>query len=120
MLKHLHLLFIAVLVVSFIARVVLAEFKPEVLTRKWLKIAPHLIAGLVLVSGFALVFQGNWLSAEYAWIVAKLLVLIAYIGLGILAIRESGNKRWLAFAGALFCLYYISKVALTKQAFFFF
>ncbi|NOV28417.1 SirB2 family protein [Methylomonas sp. ZR1] len=120
MLKHIHLLFVAVLVVSFIGRVVLAELKPALLEQKWLKIGPHIIASLVLLTGFSLVFQGGWLSAEFAWIVAKLLMLIVYIGLGIVAIRQSGRSRWLAFGGALICLYYISKVAVTKQVFFFF
>ncbi|AMK75866.1 putative membrane protein SirB2 [Methylomonas methanica] len=120
MLKHIHLLFVAVLVISFIGRVALAELKPALLEQKWLKISPHIIASLVLLTGFALVFQGNWLSSEFAWIVAKLLVLVVYVGLGVLAIRQSGRTRWLAFSGALFCLYYIAKVAVSKQVFFFF
>jgi uncharacterized membrane protein SirB2 len=111
---------VAVLVISFIARVALAELKPALLEQKWLKISPHVIASLVLLTGFALVLQGSWFSSEFAWIVAKLLVLVLYIGLGILAIRKSGRTRWLAFGGALFCLYYISKVDITKQVFFFF
>jgi len=120
MLKHIHLLFVAILVVAFIGRVLLAEFKPELLAQKWLKITPHVLASLVLLTGFVLVFQGNWLAGDYGWIIAKLLILSVYIGLGVVAIRQQGQKRWLAFAGALFCLFYIAKVAVAKQAFFFF
>lgn len=120
MLKHIHLLFVAILAVVFIGRVLLAEFKPELLAQKWLKIAPHALASLVLLTGFALVFQGNWFEGNYAWIIAKLLILPVYIGLGVVAIGQQGQKRWLAFAGALVCLFYIAKVAIAKQVFFFF
>lgn len=120
MLKHLHLLFVAVLAVSFVGRVWLAEYKPEILARKWMKIGPHVIAGLVLLTGLALVFQGNWFANHFGWIIAKIVVLVAFIGLGIMAIRQSGQARWMAFAGAVLCLYYIAKVAIAKEVFFFF
>lgn len=120
MLKHFHLLFAVVLVISFVGRVWLAEFKPELLRRKAIKIVPHVVAGAVLLSGLALVLQGNLLGGAYGWIVAKLLVLVAFIGLGIVAIHQPGKTRWFAFLGALLCLYYIVKVAVTKQVFFFF
>lgn len=120
MLKHIHLLFVAILVISFVGRVLLAEFKPELLAQKWVKISPHVVASILLLTGFALVFQGDWLAADYGWIVAKLLVLFVYIGLGVVTIRQQGHKRWLGFAGALMCLFYIAKVAVTKQALFFF
>jgi len=119
MLKHIHLLFVALLVVSFVGRVMLAEFRPAALSQKWLRIAPHVLDTLLLLSGLALVFQGNWLIAEYGWIVAKMLALSVFIGFGMLAMREAGTARWLAFAGALICLFYIAKVAISKQVLFF-
>ncbi|MGZ4958317.1 MAG: SirB2 family protein [Methylomonas sp.] len=119
MLKYIHLFFVAVLVVSFVGRVMLAEFKPDLLTKKWLKITPHILDSLLLVSGIGLFIQGNWLMADYCWIVAKLLALLLFIGLGMLAMHKSGVARWRAFAGALVCLLYIVNVALTKQVWFF-
>jgi uncharacterized membrane protein SirB2 len=118
--KHLHLLFVALVVITFFGRVYLAQFKPETLENKWLKIAPHALAGLLLLSGFALVIQGNWLEIGYGWIVVKLILMFAFIGLGILTLKSEGEKRWYALAGATFCLIYIVKVAFTKQIFWFF
>lgn len=119
MLKHIHLFFVAVLVVSFVGRVMLAEFKPYLLKQKWLKITPHILDSLLLLSGIALVIQGNWLMADYGWIVAKLLALLVFIGLGVLAMHKVGMLRWLAFTGAMICLLYIAKLAISKQAWFF-
>lgn len=110
---------VVLLPISFIGRVMLAEFKPEYLKQKWLKIGPHVLDTLLLLSGIALVFQGNWLSGDYAWLLAKLLVMLVYIGLGVAAMHSEGRLRWLACFGALLCLVYIVKVAVSKQVLFF-
>ncbi|BBL57781.1 SirB2 family protein [Methylomonas koyamae] len=119
MVKHLHLLLAALVAVSFIARVLAAQVKPELLQRPLLKIAPHALASLLLISGIVLVFQGGWLAGSFGWIVAKVLALPVFIGLGMVAIRQSGQQRWLAFSGAMLVLFYIAGVAVHKQAFFF-
>ncbi len=119
MLKTLHLTFILLSLISFIGRVILSEINPELLKLKAFKIAPHIINALLIGSGFVLVFQGNWLSGEYGWIIAKLLVLIAYIGLGLFVMKNQGTKKWLAFIAAMACIVYIGIVAVTKNALFF-
>jgi uncharacterized membrane protein SirB2 len=120
MIKIFHLIFILLSISSFVGRVYLAEKNPDMLEQKWIKIGPHVVNSLLLLTGFALVFQGSWLSAEYGWIVAKLIALVAYVGLGIVAIKSQGDLRWKAFAGALACFVYIAAVAVTKSAFIFF
>lgn len=119
MIKIFHLTFILLSISSFVGRVYLAEKRPEMLEQKWIKIGPHVINSLLLLTGFALVFQGSWFSAEYGWIIAKLIALVAYVGLGIVAIKSQGELRWKAFAGALACFVYIAVVAATKNAFIF-
>lgn len=120
MIKLFHMIFILLSISSFIGRVYLAEKRPEMMALKWIKIGPHIINTLLLITGFTLVFQGSWLSGEYGWIVAKLIALVAYVGLGIVAIKSQGDLRWKAFAGALACFVYIAIVAVTKQPFIFF
>ena len=89
------------------------------LKQKALKIAPHVIDTCLLLSGMALVIQGHWLSAEYGWIVAKIIALCGYIGLGVGVMHNRGSKRWLAFAGAMACFAYIGIVAVSKNPTFF-
>lgn len=120
MIKMLHLTFILLSISSFVGRVYLAEKNPAMLEQKWIKIGPHIINTLLLITGFTLVFQGSWLSGEFGWIVAKIIALLGYIGLGMVAIKSQGDLRWKAFAGALACFVYIGVVAVSKNAFLFF
>jgi uncharacterized membrane protein SirB2 len=100
----------------FVGKVVLSVIKPELIKQKLFTIVPHAISGLLILTGIVLVFQGNWLAGDYGWIVAKVLVLFGFVGLGILTIRSEGINRWLAFAGAIACFLYIGMVAVTKHA----
>lgn len=119
MIKIFHLTFILLSIFSFVGRVILSETHPAILKQKALKIAPHVIDTLLLLSGLTLIFQGGWLSMEYGWIVAKIVALLGYIGLGVVTMRNRGTVRWLAFVGAMACFVYIGIVAVTKNAFFF-
>ncbi len=117
MIKSIHMLFILLSVSSFITRIMLAEFKPALLQVKLAKIAPHVIDSILLLSGVILVFQGNWFAGEYGWILTKFLMLLIYIGFGVMAMRTTGMKRWGAFVLALACFGYILSVAITKHGF---
>ena len=119
MIKIFHLTFILLSIFSFVGRVILSETHPAILKRKVFKITHHVIDTLLLVSGISLVFQGGWLSTEYGWIIAKIVALMGYIGLGVVVMRNRGTVRWLAFVGAMACFVYIGIVAVTKNAFFF-
>jgi len=119
MIKIIHLTFILLSIFSFVGRVILSETHPAILKQKAFKIAPHVIDTLLLVSGITLVFQGGWLSTDYGWIIAKMVALLGYIGLGVVVMRNRGTVRWLAFVGAMVCFVYIGIVAVTKNAFFF-
>ncbi len=117
MLKSIHMLFILLSVGGFMTRIMLAQFKPACLQAKLGKIAPHVIDTILLLSGIALVFQGNWMAGEYGWIISKLIMLIAYIGFGVMAMRSTGIKRWIAFVLALACFGYILVIAISKHGF---
>ncbi len=117
MLKTIHIIFIFSSLISFVGRIALSQFNSSLLQTKLFKIAPHVIDTLLLLSGFMLVFHGGWLSAEYGWIVSKFIVLLCYVGLGVMAMRNRGGKRWAAFAGAILCFIYIFSIGITKQGF---
>lgn len=113
-----HIIFALSSIISFVGRVALSEFKPQLLSGKIFKIAPHVIDTVLLVSGITLVINGGWIaSGEYGWIISKFIALLIYIGLGVLVMRSTGLKRWSAFAGALLCYGYILSVAVTKHGF---
>lgn len=114
--KHIHLLFVLLTLASFVGKFILTEKQSELLNQKIFKIAPHVISSLLLLSGFILVFQGSWFSANYGWLIAKLIAVAGFIALGILTMRFEGQKRWQAFAGAIALFVYICIVATTKNA----
>ena len=81
------------------------------------KTLPHLIDTVLLGSALVLAFTLRLNPAETPWLLAKLVALVAYIGLGMLALRPrlSRVSRTLAFIAALATFGYIVSVAITKQ-----
>jgi uncharacterized membrane protein SirB2 len=112
--KMLHLLFVVLSFGSFLGRVALMQFRPEILQLKWMNIAPHVISSLLLLTGFSLAFS---YPGDHGWIAAKLIALLGYIGLGVMTFKLKDEKRWYAFGGALLLFAYIAKVAVTKSIF---
>jgi len=119
MIKMLHLLLVTISITGFIGRIILSETQSPYVKHKFVVVFPHVVNGLLLLSGFTLVFQGQWLAGEYGWIVVKILALLGYIALATVAMRQRGRNRWLAFFGAMACFTYIAIVAVTKNALFF-
>jgi uncharacterized membrane protein SirB2 len=119
MIKMLHLTLVMISITGFIGRVILSETHPRLLKHKWLVILPHVVDTLLLVSGITLVFQGQWLAGDYAWIIAKISALLGYVALAAMVMRRRGTSRWLAFLGAMACFAYIGVVAVTKNPLFF-
>ncbi len=114
-----HILFALSSFISFIGRVALLELKPALLNEKFFKVAPHVIDSFLLASGIGLVLHGDWIETDnYTWIVSKFAVLVAYVSLGVLTMRLTGVKRWIAFVSAVACYGYILTIAVNKQGFF--
>ncbi len=121
MAKHLHLTAVVLSILLFVLRFIWAQMDPTALQRKWLKIVPHIIDTVLLGSAIWLCV----LIAQYplvsGWLTFKLLGLIAYIVLGVIALKKAKTApmRWGSFVLALVVLGLTAKVALTKQPLFF-
>lgn len=121
MAKHLHLTAIALSVFLFIFRFMLSQFNSELLTRKWLKILPHVIDTCLLASALWLCFLIDQYPFVQGWLTFKVVGLVAYILMGMFALKWGRNKplRWIGFIGALTWLGLIARVAVSKQPLFF-
>jgi len=117
MIKTIHIVFIFTSFLNFVVRIVISQLNPEILNNKILKITPHIIDTILLLSGIALVIQGDWLDREYDWIESKFILLISYIIFGVVAMRLSGIMRWLSFLCAITCFGLIFNIAITKNGF---
>jgi len=89
---------------------------PERLAQRWARIVPHVVDTVLLASALWLAWQ---LGADgtRGWLAAKVVALVAYIALGIVALRKGKTRsvRLTAFVAALATFGYIVSVAVTKS-----
>jgi uncharacterized membrane protein SirB2 len=115
--KLIHISCAAVSITGFLARSFLKFTAPHYLQHRWIKISPHLIDTVLLASAVVLVIQTRQYPFVDAWVTAKLLVLLLYIGFGLLTLRFAKTRlqTTAGFVGACLSFSYIIAVALTKQ-----
>ncbi|MCC2616016.1 SirB2 family protein [Aestuariibacter halophilus] len=117
MVKHLHLTLVATSALFFIFRFFLTLQNNGLLQKKWMRVLPHVIDTLLLISAVVLCV----LIAQYplvnGWLTEKVVGLVCYILMGMWALKwaRSTPMRWIGFVGALTWLVIIAKVAVTKQ-----
>ena len=115
LLKHLHITCVILTGISFFSRGLLRFYWPSVLDQRWIRITPHLIDTLLLISAIGL--AKYWLHAQQPWLIAKIFALIGYILLGHRALNRqlAAKDSALAFAGALLIFFYMVSVAHSKS-----
>ncbi len=115
--KHIHLSAVALSVILFVVRFVWAQFNPAFLQRKWVKIAPHIIDTVLLLSAIVLCIMLSQYPFVNDWLTFKVLGVILYIAFGLLALKWGRNfaMRWVGFIGALTWIALTAQVAVTKQ-----
>ena len=85
---------------------------------KPVKILPHIIDTLLLLSVFALLFVLGFGLLKQGWLVHKTGLLLVYIVLGMIALGDkySRPKKIAAFVSAVLVFFYIVGIAVTKTA----
>lgn len=119
LLKHLHLVCIALSLSLFVFRLQLSVRNHPYLQRRWLKILPHCIDTLLLISGVTLAYQLQQAPfVNSPWLSAKLVGLVLYIVAGSFAIKRAPSARGRLGFGllALVLFAYIVAVAASKQS----
>lgn len=117
-LKQLHILCIILSLSLFVFRLQLSVRNPPRLQQRWLKILPHCIDTLLLISGVALAYQLHQTPfVNSPWLSAKLVGLVLYIVAGTFAIKRAPSARGRLGFGllALVLFAYIVAVAASKQ-----
>ena len=116
-LKHVHMTFAVLSGALFLLRGLWMLAESRHLQQRWVKVAPHVIDTLLLASAVGLAVWSSQYPGQSPWLTAKLVALVAYIGLGTVALKRGRTRqvRALAFVGALACFGYILAVAVTKN-----
>lgn len=117
--KHVHMTFAALSGVFFFVRGIWMLCDSVLLQQRWVKVAPHVIDTVLLASALTMVVWSGQYPFAQNWLTAKLFALIAYVLLGMIALKHGKTKtvRTAAFIAALAVFAYIVKAALTRQAF---
>lgn len=114
-LKHTHLLLVALSLSLLVLRFILSLKRSALLQRKFLKIAPHVVDTLLLLSAVGLMITINQYPFVTPWLTEKFIGILAYIALGVMALKgRTLALRVFAFVGALGWLVLVVKVAITK------
>lgn len=102
---------------GFFARGVLMIKSSLLLQARAVKVVPHVVDTVLLLSALILASQWGWAALTLPWILVKLAALLIYIGLGVLALHAGRTKtlRVSAWVAAMMVFGYIVAVAITKN-----
>ncbi|MDO9190859.1 MAG: SirB2 family protein [Sulfurimicrobium sp.] len=116
-LKFIHVSCVALTISLFLLRGFWMLQDSSRLQQRWVKIVPHVIDATLLTSALLLAWTLNQYPGVHAWLTAKVLALLVYIGLGTIAIKRGKTKRTrvIAWLAAILVFGYIVSVALTRQ-----
>ena len=80
LIKTIHIACAIVTVSGFLLRGVWMMTDSPMLQRRWVRIAPHVVDTVLLASAIWLVFDIGQYPGTHAWLTAKVIGLLAYIG----------------------------------------
>lgn len=116
-LKYIHIGAAVLSISGFVLRGAWMLSASPLLDRRIVRILPHVVDTLFLLSGIALVLVLRLSVPDQPWLIAKLVALVFYIVLGMVALRRGRTPavRLAAFLLALAVFAYIAGVALSKS-----
>jgi uncharacterized membrane protein SirB2 len=114
-LKNIHMICALLSITGFGARSFLKFNHSALLSQRWLRITPHIIDTLLLLSAILLVYVLHLNPLQQPWLLAKIIALVGYIFLGLVTLRiaKSTAVRVGSFIAALLVFVYIIAVAKT-------
>lgn len=117
LIKHIHVGSIILSVTLFFVRGLWMIYRPALLQRTWVKVLPHVIDTVLLTSAILLAIIIAQYPGVHGWLTAKVIGLLAYIGLGTVALKRGPTRRVrvAAWICALLVFGYIVSVAITRD-----
>lgn len=115
--KIVHVTCVAASYALFFTRGVWMMGESTLLQQRWVRIVPHVIDTMLLLSATALVVMIRQYPFVSGWLTAKVLGLVVYIGLGMIALKRGRSRRAriTAWVAAQLVFFYIVAVAITRN-----
>jgi uncharacterized membrane protein SirB2 len=116
-LRSLHIATVHITLTLFLLRGFWMLRESPRLQDRWIRILPHANDTVLLTAAVAMLVVAELNPLEQPWLLAKIVGLLAYIGLGTVALKRGKTKavRVKALIAALGVFGYIMAVAVTKQ-----
>lgn len=115
-LKHLHLTMVGLSFIGFFLRGIWMMSGSPLLHKKLVKILPHIIDTILLVSALGLAVLLKYSPGAHPWLMVKIICLVLYIVLGVMAFKHKNpSVRKISWVAALLVFIYIVTVAITKN-----
>lgn len=113
--KHLHMTAVGLSIILFVIRAYWSITGSALLQRRLVRILPHVVDTVLLVCG---VILAAMIGPNQPWILTKIVLLVAYIGVGTIAIKRGRTTRGRLTAAliAIAIFAYIVGVAITKNS----
>lgn len=116
-LKHFHITCVVLSGAGFALRGAWALAGSPLARARLVRVLPHVVDSCLLLSAIGLAWMAGQYPFVHGWLTAKIIGLLAYIGLGMLALRPGRPLalRGGAFVAALATFSWIVSVALSKN-----
>lgn len=115
--KLIHMNCAGISISGFVIRGILRLRRSAILQQRWIRIAPHIVDAILLISAIALVMMLQLNILAQPWLMAKIIALLLYIFLGLVTLRfaKTTAAQLFSFIGAVLIFAYIVHTALTHQ-----
>lgn len=117
MLKFIHISSVVLSFSLFFMRGIWLLRDSPIRQQRWVKIAPHSVDTVLLISAILLAMQLGCSPINSPWLAAKIGALLFYIGLGMLAFRfaKTQRARLIAWLASLLVFAYIVTTAMSHD-----
>lgn len=116
-LKTVHVACVGLSYILFFVRGMWMMRDSPLLEQRWVRVVPHVVDTTLLVSAIAMAVMIRQYPFVGGWLTAKVVALIVYIGLGVVALRGGKTRRTriAAWIAAQTVFFYIVAVAVTRS-----
>ena len=116
--KNIHITCAVLSIIGFVMRGIWLIRSSAWLQHRWVKRLPHVVDTLLLISALILVYQSAQYPFVQHWLTTKVLLLLLYILLGMLALRWGRTRRIRISAWFLAVMVYLNivVVAITRTS----
>jgi uncharacterized membrane protein SirB2 len=116
-LRLIHVSCVAASYLFFVLRGVWMLVHSPLLQQRWVRVVPHVVDSTLLASAIAMAMAIRQYPLVAGWLTAKVVALVCYIGLGMIALRfgRSRGVRLTAWLAAQAAFFYIVAVAIARD-----